>query len=89
MLKGALKYIIFETDGSIKDHFILKAGTSRFGVDIEPGVIHSMVALEPDTVLYESKTGPYVKLTDKQFAAFAPEEKSPGVSEYLKFLYSL
>lgn len=89
MLRGALKYIIFESDGSVKDHFVLKAGTSRFGVDLEPGVIHSMAALEPDTVLYESKTGPYVKLNDKQFAAFSPEEKSPDVPDYLKFLYSL
>jgi RimJ/RimL family protein N-acetyltransferase len=45
-------------------------------------VYHGLVALEPDTVLYEVKTGPYAALTDKAFASFAPSEGTPEAETY-------
>jgi hypothetical protein len=61
----------------------LRAGSERFGVDLVPGVYHSFIALEPDTVIYEVKPGPYTQSTDKSFAPFAPEEGSTRAPAYM------
>ena len=53
-----------------------------FGVDLAPGIFHGLVALEPDTVIYEVKDGPYAAANDKAFAPWAPEEGSPEAARY-------
>jgi hypothetical protein len=42
-----------------------------------------MVALKPDTVIFEVKAGPYDAATDKAFAPWAPAE---GTQEAQSFL---
>ena len=54
-----------------------------FGVDLVPGVYHTLVVLEPDTVIYEVKDGPYVASNDKAFAPWAPPEGSPEAPAYM------
>jgi cupin fold WbuC family metalloprotein len=46
------------------------------GVEIPPRVWHSMVALEPGTVLFEFNEGPFATATHKVFADWAPAEGS-------------
>src|SRR5215207_6299774 len=58
----------------------------RLWVDLAPGVFHTFLAIEPDTVVYEVKTGPYSASDDKTFASFAPAEGTPEASQYLKHL---
>src|SRR5262245_7663109 len=77
VLRGALAFFTFEDDGRIRDAARLAPDGDAFGVDLGPGVFHSMVALSADTVIYEVKTGPYVRATDKDFAPWAPEEGQP------------
>ncbi|MGD8861079.1 MAG: hypothetical protein PVI30_13820 [Myxococcales bacterium] len=36
------------------------------------------MALEPDTLIYEVKPGPWSAATDKSFAPWAPAEGDPG-----------
>src|SRR5688572_30132043 len=74
VLRGALVFFTFESDGQVRDCLRLAAGSARFGVDLAPGVYHSFVALEPDTVIYEVKNGPYDQASDKAFAPWAPAE---------------
>jgi cupin fold WbuC family metalloprotein len=86
LLRGAVAFFTFEPDGRVRDCVALRAGGSVLGVDLAPGVYHSFVALEPDTVIYEVKTGPYAQATDKSFAPFAPEEGTPQAAPYLASL---
>ena len=72
--------MVFDDEGRVTDQFVLRAGSARFGIDIHPGVYHTFVALEPDTVLFEVKPGPWDQATDKDFAAWSPAEGSPGGS---------
>ena len=74
VLSGALLFITFRDDGTIDSSFRLAPGTAQFGIDIEGAVWHAFMALEPDTVLFEIKPGPYNAATDKKFAEWAPEE---------------
>jgi hypothetical protein len=45
---------------------------------LQPGIYHGFVALEPDTLIYEVKPGPWSAATDKSFAPWAPAEGDPG-----------
>lgn len=83
VLRGSLVFFSFTDDGQVRDCARLVAGGTRFGVDLEPGVYHCFVALEPDTVIYEVKNGPYDQATDKAFAPFAPEEGRPESVAYM------
>jgi hypothetical protein len=46
------------------------------------GVIHSLVALEPGTVAFEAKAGPFVERTPAELLPFAPPEGSPQAADY-------
>lgn len=87
VLRGALCFILFDDRGEIERHFELQAGGARIGVDIEPGPVHTFFALEPDTVVFEAKPGPYRAVTDKDFAQWAPQEADPQARSYLAGLY--
>lgn len=88
VLQGAIKCFIFSIDGQIEHVCTIAADSSLFGVDSEPGVYHTFLATEKDTVLFEVKPGPYSPATDKDFASWAPAEGSPGVKEYMEYLYN-
>lgn len=83
VLRGALAFFTFDAQGKISDCLEIRAGGDVFGVDLEPGVYHTFFALEPDTVVYEVKDGPYSAANDKAFADWAPREGSPEASHYL------
>jgi hypothetical protein len=51
--------------------------------EVPAGTWHALVALERGSVFFETKPGPYVPLTDKDFAPWAPEEGSEEAGEYL------
>jgi cupin fold WbuC family metalloprotein len=86
VLQGALAFFTFDEQGKIEECCEVRSGSDVFGVDLEPGVYHSFFALEPDTVVYEVKTGPYAPNNDKAFAPWAPREGEPGVPAYLAHL---
>jgi cupin fold WbuC family metalloprotein len=86
LLRGALVFFTFEEDGRVRDCVRLAAGSDRFGVDLGPGVYHTFVALDPDTVIYEIKTGPYAQSNDKSFAPWAPAEDTHEAAEYMRGL---
>jgi cupin fold WbuC family metalloprotein len=83
VVSGAILYLTFTEKGEVSEAFTLRAGSSRIGMDIEGGVWHSFAALEPDTLLFEVKPGPYDARTDKEFARWAPAEDSEDSAVYL------
>jgi cupin fold WbuC family metalloprotein len=83
VLRGALAFFTFGDQGAIEECLEVRADGDVFGVDLVPGVYHSFFALEPDTLVYEVKTGPYAPNNDKAFAPWAPREGEPGVAAYL------
>ena len=81
VLKGRLLFHVFSEAGSLEKSYELSAGSA---LDMEGGVWHSFQALEPDTVLFEVKPGPYNAETDKEFALWAPEEFSKEAEAYVE-----
>jgi cupin fold WbuC family metalloprotein len=86
VLRGALSFFTFNEQGGIEQCVEIRAGGPVFGVDLEPGVYHTFIALEPDTVVFEVKNGPYSPASDKTFPAWAPQEGSAQASAYLAWL---
>ena len=76
ILKGSVVVVEFDWSGEVIDHAILKAGGGVKAVEISPHKWHSFITLEPGSVLYEVKEGPYDQNADKRFAPWAPAEGS-------------
>jgi cupin fold WbuC family metalloprotein len=83
VLRGSLAFFTFDDAGNISECLEVRAGGDVFGVDLEPGVFHTFYALEPDTVVFEVKSGPYSPDSDKAFPSWAPREGSAEAGDYL------
>lgn len=84
LLSGSLEILIFDKAGTVLSRHQLSANSPL--IDLEPGVWHGMIVLEPDTVIFEVKRGPYDPATDKEFATWSPAEDSPEAEAFLKTL---
>ena len=61
ILRGKVRVTTHRDDGSIIEYVVLCAGEGRYGVNIPKGVWHTIEALEPDSVIFECKEGPFVE----------------------------
>jgi cupin fold WbuC family metalloprotein len=86
ILRGRLLVVEFTETGQVSDWLVLAPALGNFGVEIPPRTYHTLAALEPGTVLYELKDGPYDAATDKVFAPWAPAEGAPEADTYLAAL---
>ncbi|MCS7182254.1 MAG: WbuC family cupin fold metalloprotein [Thermoanaerobaculum sp.] len=73
LLAGRAGVLTFGPQGEVVETHLLGEGALA-AVEIPGGLMHTVVALAPHTVLFEVKPGPYGALTDKDFAPWAPEE---------------
>ncbi len=83
VVKGSLALLIFDEQGEIISRLILGPNGESAGVEIPAGYWHSLVCLEPETVILEVKEGPFIPSQASQFADWAPEEGSAGVRDFL------
>jgi cupin fold WbuC family metalloprotein len=85
VLEGEVAFFTFDEIGNVTRADVL--GRDAIGIDIPPGVWHTLTPLSPHAVCYEVKPGPYSAATDKDFAPWAPREGDPGVAVYLEQLF--
>ena len=83
ILRGSLGVVFFDADGAAEGQVALHAGGEVLGVDIPHGVFHTVFALEPGTIIFEAKAGPYVPIAAEERAVWAPVEGSAEASAYL------
>ncbi len=86
VLKGTMAVIFFHPNGEISEIVKLCPAEGSYGVEVPPGVWHTLVSLESGSVAYEVKDGPYIQMNDKNFALWAPEEGSKEAPSYLQTL---
>lgn len=86
LLQGSIRFFTFDESGEILTDNALSSKTIPDVIDIEPGTWHSFLVLEPDTMIFECKKGPYNAETDKEFASWAPEEGDDNAAEFMKNL---
>jgi cupin fold WbuC family metalloprotein len=83
LISGVLQYFIFNAEGGLIRTFRMRAGTASAVADMDPDVWHSFIVLEPDTVIFECKKGPYSALSDKDFAPWAPDEGTAAAAAWV------
>jgi cupin fold WbuC family metalloprotein len=90
---GSFAVLKFDDLGGIERVVRIVAGGRRreaaIGVEVKPDDWHTVVALEPDSILLEVKAGPYVASVGKEFASWSPEEGHPAAATYLSGLRRL
>lgn len=86
VLRGSLVVAFFDDSGKVIEFVLLDPKNGNYGVEVPVGTWHSLFTLEPGTVIYEVKDGPYSPLDDKNFAPWAPREGDSGCVEFLETL---
>ena len=60
VLRGKIRVTTYNDKGSIIEDKVLSPSEGRYGVNVEKNVWHTVEALEPGSVIFECKEGPYV-----------------------------
>ena len=61
VLRGKVKVSTYSDDGSVIESVVLCQEAGCYGVDIPKGVWHNIEAMEPNSVIFECKQGPFVE----------------------------
>jgi len=88
ILRGRLGIVSFDEAGAVTGAHLLQAGDA-VAVDIPHGEFHTVVSLEPGTVFFEAKAGPYLPLTAGEKAPWAPAEGDGSAGGYHASLMAL
>lgn len=86
VIEGQIAFFLLDEAGKVEQRFLLGSPSPALGIDIPPGVWHTMAVLTPHAICFEVKPGPYSPASDKEFAPWAPREGDPGVAAYLESL---
>ncbi|WP_374680740.1 WbuC family cupin fold metalloprotein [Accumulibacter sp.] len=82
VLRGRLGVVFFDELGQVEQTAVLAPMGPICGVDIPHGVYHTVLALDPGTVMLEAKGGPYLPLDEAERAPWAPAEGAPQAAAY-------
>ncbi|MBD2091448.1 WbuC family cupin fold metalloprotein [Microcoleus sp. FACHB-1515] len=77
VIQGAIGLIVMNGEGEPIDTERLSAEGATRAVELAEGTYHTLVALQPNTVMLEIKEGPYEVQTDKDFLPMFPLEGTP------------
>jgi cupin fold WbuC family metalloprotein len=88
LLRGTVLAVVFNDDGSIRDHCVLNAATGNLGIEFEENSFHMLTSLESGSVVYEIKEGPFVPHTEASSAPWAPREATPDARDFLAGIFA-
>ena len=83
--QGITFYFQFDEEGNVTEKVNLNPEKGMYGIEIPPCTWHCIVVLEPGTVIYEIKLGPYAPLTPENMAPWAPDvTDEEGIKAFMK-----
>jgi cupin fold WbuC family metalloprotein len=77
ILSGRVVLLTFDAHGNVLQRAELSPAGPQVAVEVPGGEWHTLAAVGAGTVLFELKPGPYLSVSDKEFAAWAPKERDP------------
>ena len=89
IIRGKLGIVLFDDDGEVTGTALLSPAGDAAAVDIPHGRFHTAVSLEPGTIFFEAKAGPYLPLAEAEKPSWAPQEGTTEAAAYLAQLASL
>ena len=81
-LRGRLGVVEFDDAGTVRHAVVLDPRGPTQGIEVPPRAWHTIVALDPGTVAFEVKPGPYDPARAKEAAPWAPPEDDPHAPGY-------
>ncbi len=89
VLQGAIGMVVMDEAGTVVRSERLEADGERMGIELAEGLFHTLVVLEPNSVILELKEGPYQPAIDKDFLQMFPPEGSANCGEQVRSWESL
>jgi cupin fold WbuC family metalloprotein len=86
LVSGRLAVVTFSDTGELTETVILSLQSGMLAADIPHGIYHAAVSLEPGTVFFEAKAGPYLPLSKDETAPWAPSEGDESAPAFLEQL---
>ena len=74
VLQGAIGLLVMDDNGTILQQERLEATGPLRGIELAENQFHTLVALAPNSVMFELKQGPYQPTEDKDFLRGFPHE---------------
>lgn len=84
VLQGAIGLLLLDGAGQVVQRERLDAGGPLRGIELAEGQFHTLVALCPNSVMFEVKLGPYIPSADKDFLPAFPAEGSPAAAAQVR-----
>ncbi len=86
VLQGAVAWLGFDALGRVSSRTEAGDGRETQGLETPPGTWHSLVCLQPDSILFECKQGPFNATLPEDFAPWAPPEGAPDAADYVRWM---
>lgn len=84
-LAGAFDLVVFDAAGCVLSRHRLGPDGDKI-IEMPAGTWHAVISLEPGSVVFEVKQGPYQALSEDNLAPWSPAEGSAEVAAMLAFL---
>jgi len=75
-------YLSFDGSGRVNERIVLAAAGPVYAIEIPAGTWHRIASLEPGSVFFEVKQGPYKASSAGNSAAWAPAEGDPACERF-------
>lgn len=82
VMQGSVALLIFNDNGTIEYSETFGEDCGSKLMEIDSMIWHTVLALEPNTILFEVKQGPFVEARAKCLASWAPHEGTQEAIEY-------
>ncbi len=84
VLQGEIGFIVLDEEGQVTHTERISKDGPTYGVELAEGQFHTLIALAPNTVMFELKEGPYIPATDKDFLPQFPQEGTPEAAQQVQ-----
>jgi len=86
VLKGSVRIIIFDSEGTIIEKFKLSHSGTLRGIEIKAGSFHTILPITNEAIVLQVNEGPYTPTEENDFASWAPKEDDAKAIDYLNWL---
>ncbi|MEM9979341.1 MAG: WbuC family cupin fold metalloprotein [Cyanobacteria bacterium P01_D01_bin.2] len=84
VLQGEVGFLVLDDQGQVVLAERLSAQGPTYGLELAEGQYHTLVALAPDTAMFEIKEGPYIPAADKDFMDCFPAEGTTAAGQQVR-----
>jgi cupin fold WbuC family metalloprotein len=82
-LRGRFLFTAFDERGAVRSRHLLGGADGLAAFEFEAGTWHTVTSLEPGSIIFEVKEGPYVPVPAEDLAAWAAPEGTAQAAHFV------